>query len=201
MESFIREFIVTSLDLDDGNRNVFLPTVGPEDDDMMLLNRRLSPYATLRPGDLAALMRLHSPLASRYASKSKHHSRSIHVHNLNTSVKITSASSTNSIINSCDDLEELRRQRDRTSALPQTIQEDAESLSNVSVSDSDASSSSYNSDEECQPADFIDVVCRGADCGHVPTEYLVKGIRQHEMPVIGEYRVVSFFYIMLKIIL
>ncbi|XP_059175698.1 uncharacterized protein LOC131955555 [Physella acuta] len=123
MELFIQDFI-SSNNYDD---------LKQED----ILERRISPYATLRPGDLAALLKLSTvpiPLSSyAHGSGSNNHSQ---------------RPSINTIF-----------EKKRT----------------TSTGDSDD-----EKNEEC-----VDVVCNAADNGHVPTLYVVKNIKQHEMPVIG----------------
>ncbi|GFR84282.1 glutamate synthase [NADH], amyloplastic [Elysia marginata] len=112
MESFINEFITSELE-----------GVGSAEE--VLLHRRISPYATLRPGDLATLVkfqqsRLHHPAALRPAP-----------------------------------------------ICGSTLPED--------------------SDEDACPEEVSEVVLNAADQGHVPAQYTVKGLRRHEMPVIGVY--------------
>lgn len=124
MELFIQDFI-SSNNYDD---------LKQED----ILERRISPYATLRPGDLAALLKLSTlqiPLSS-YAHGS--------------------GSSSNSQRPSINTIFEKKR--------------------TTSTGDSDDEKS-----EEC-----VDVVCNASDNGHVPTLYVVKNIKQHEIPVIGK---------------
>ncbi|GFN84678.1 glutamate synthase [Plakobranchus ocellatus] len=118
MESFINEYIPSDFEYE-----------GINSAEEVLLHRRISPYATLRPGDLATLVKLHQnhlchhPAAYRPAPF-------------------------------CG------------SALPEDSDEDV-------------------SEEQAQEAD--DVVLKGSDQGHIPAQYVVKGLRHHEMPVIGVY--------------
>ena len=118
MESFINEFITSELDLE---------TVGTAEE--VLLDRRISPYATLRPGDLAALVKF------QQGHQFRHHPAA------------------------------LRPAPCCGSTLPDV-----------------------DSDEESIPEqdEVLEVVLQAADQGHVPALYNVKGLRRHEMPVIGE---------------
>ena len=122
MESFINEFITSE----------FEGVGSPEE---VLLHRRISPYATLRPGDLAALV------------KFQHQGRHQHPAAFRAAPYCGS-----------------------------TLQED--------------------SDEEVIPAqeEVSEVVVHAADQGHVPAEYTVKGLRRHEMPVIGGLYHFYLFY-------
>lgn len=112
---------------------------GPMDDEDTLL-RRLSPYATLRPGDLTSLLgiQLHSPDANRH--------------------------------------------KPITGFFADAIVEASEG-STSSGSDDEAEQKS--SDEEA-------VVVRGQDIGDLPAEYVVRGLRPQEMPVIGKHLIVAF---------
>ena len=104
--------------------------LGAEMETEELLLRRLSPYATLRPGDLSVLLG-----GVRGNVDFSHH-------------KTTSSSLLDNAI--------------------------------VERSDSDD-----ESDEWEQPSGR-DVVVRGQDIGDLPAEYVVRGLRPHEMPVIGK---------------
>ncbi|KAK7486611.1 hypothetical protein BaRGS_00022136 [Batillaria attramentaria] len=100
-------------------------------DDEELLLRRLSPYATLRPGDLSSLMGI--PHQTRGLSHIK-----------------------------------------AASVFADAIAE---------RSDSDGESEKEDATEPEGEA----VVVRGQDIGDLPAEYVVRGLRPHEMPVIGVY--------------
>ncbi|XP_076466320.1 uncharacterized protein LOC143297751 [Babylonia areolata] len=105
---------------------------GAEMESEELLLRRLSPYATLRPGDLSVLLGLQNQTGG-----STDHSR-----------------------------------RKLTSLFDNAI---------VERSESDG-----ESDKEPE-SEGRDVVVRGQDIGDLPSEYVVRGLRPHEMPVIGVY--------------
>lgn len=122
MESFFQKYFST--DYENVNEEV-------------LLSRRISPYVTLRPGDLAALLHSELPVSLKLGHN---HGTSFYSHR-----KI------------------------------QTIFE--KNQFELSSSGGDDEKNEYN--------DLVDVVCRGAEQGHVPAEYVVKEIRRHEMPVIG----------------
>lgn len=108
---------------------------GPMDDEDTLL-RRLSPYATLRPGDLTSLLgiQLHSPDANRH--------------------------------------------KPITGFFADAIVEASEG-STSSGSDDEAEQKSSDEEEA--------VIVRGQDIGDLPAEYVVRGLRPQEMPVIGVY--------------
>ncbi|XP_005112035.1 uncharacterized protein LOC101847164 [Aplysia californica] len=129
MESFIEEYI-SSVNAEDVNEEI-------------LLERRISPYATLRPGDLAALLKLQSsiPLSGSALKSGWHHGPG----GLETHVE-----------------EILKREEQGFS--------------------SDESGNEGVKDEELR-----DVVCRGDEQNHVPAVYTVRGLRRHEMPVVGVY--------------
>ncbi|RUS70881.1 hypothetical protein EGW08_021361 [Elysia chlorotica] len=120
MESFFNEYITSELDLE-----------GVGSPEEVLLARRVSPYATLRPGDLAALVKLHHLQHGRH----HHHPAAYRA----------------------------------PPFCGSTLQED--------------------SDEEVipKPEEVSEVVLHAADQGHVPAKYTVKGLRRHEMPIIGVY--------------
>ncbi|CAL1531423.1 unnamed protein product [Lymnaea stagnalis] len=124
MELFIQEYISSSTH-DDVKREG-------------LLERRISPYATLRPGDLAALLKLHSTISIPLSNFGHNHGS--HTHH---SERI-------------DTLFEKKH--------------------HLSTGDSDE-----------EQSEELEVVCHGADQGHIPAEYLVKGIKRHELPVIGVF--------------
>lgn len=113
---------------------------GPMDDEDTLL-RRLSPYATLRPGDLTSLLgiQLHSPDANRH--------------------------------------------KPITGFFADAIVEASEG-STSSGSDDEAEQKSSDEEEA--------VVVRGQDIGDLPAEYVVRGLRPQEMPVIGKHLIVAF---------
>jgi hypothetical protein len=138
MESFIEEYI-NSTNVEDVNEEV-------------LLERQISPYATLRPGDLASLLKLHTSLPFPGTGLSK-----LSRPNVSSSEKL---------------VEEI-------------IEKEAQGLS------SDESGDEGEKDEE-----LTDVVCRGDEQNHVPAIYTVRGLRRHEMPVIGEFRFlfICFYY-------
>ncbi|KAH9525367.1 hypothetical protein Btru_001188 [Bulinus truncatus] len=126
MELFIKEYI-TSTSFDDVKKEG-------------LLERRISPYATLRPGDLATLLKLYTevqPPLSKFGNNHGNHGQ--------------------------------HRQR------IDTIFEKRPLLS------------SGDSDEDKSDDELIEVVCNGAQQGHVPAQYVVKGIKRHEFPVIGVF--------------
>lgn len=100
-----------------------------------LLLRRLSPYATLRPGDLAVLLGIPRLQTSNLSNR-----------------KLASPLFFDNAI------------------------EEGESDEN---------------DEEPEP-EGRDVVVRGQDIGDLPAEYVVRGLRPHEMPVIGKSSFSSF---------
>lgn len=118
MESYINEFITSELE-----------GVGSAAEEV-LLNRRISPYATLRPGDLATLVKF---------QQSRHH----HHHHPAA----------------------IRAAPICGSTLPEDSDED------VGIEEEEVG----------------DIVVQAADQGHVPAQYTVKGLRRHEMPVIGVY--------------
>ena len=129
MESFITEYI-TSVDVNDVNEEI-------------LLERRMSPYVTLRPGDLSSLLKLHASLpfpgtgiCNKYGSQ-----------------PVSSLES---------HLEEILKKEEQ------------------------GLSSDENEDEGDNDAES-EVVCRGADQNHVPAVYTVRGIKNHEFPVVGKY--------------
>lgn len=109
-----------------------------ETEELML--RRLSPYATLRSGDLSALLGIQHP-------PTDHSSR-----------KLTSSLFVNPAI--------------------------GERSESESGSDSEG-------DKESEP-EARDVVVRGQDIGDLPAEYVVRGLRPHEMPVIGKSAYLPF---------
>jgi hypothetical protein len=130
MESFIEEYI-TSTNVEDVNEEV-------------LLERQISPYATLRPGDLASLLKLHTSLPFPGTGLNK-----LSRPNVSSSEKL---------------LEEI-------------LEKEAQGLS-----------SDESGDEGEKDEDLINVVCKGDEQNHVPAVYTVRGLRRHEMPVVGELR-------------
>lgn len=125
MESYIQKYFLSN------NEDV---------NEEILLERRISPYVTLRPGDLASLLKSTLPLP--VSKSTRDHGSYYNYRKIDTIFE----------------------------KFPQGL------------SDSD--------DEK----DGNEIVCRAADQGHVPAEYRVKGLKRHEMPVIGEYIDYRFVY-------
>uniref|UniRef100_A0A0B6ZCX1 Uncharacterized protein n=2 Tax=Arion vulgaris TaxID=1028688 RepID=A0A0B6ZCX1_9EUPU len=124
MESFTHKYFSTNYE--DVNEEV-------------LLERRISPYVTLRPGDLVALLKLHSSLPI--------------------SLKLNCNHDNSYGYRKIDTLFEKGQ---------------------LELSPGDT-------DDEKNCNEVTSFVCRGAEQGHVPAEYKVKGLRRHEFPVIGVF--------------
>ena len=117
---------------------------GAEMETEELLLRRLSPYATLRPGDLSLLLGLQRQTCGDRSCR-----------------KLASSLFDNAI---------------------------------AERSDSDG-----ESDKEPEP-EGRDVVVRGQDIGDLPAEYVVRGLRPNELPVIGKCLLPPFLSFVIHLI-
>ncbi|KAK6985792.1 hypothetical protein BgiMline_015392 [Biomphalaria glabrata] len=128
MELFLKDYITSSsFDDDDVNKGI--------------LERRISPYVTLRPGDLSALLKLYTDVQPPLAKFGHNHNHVKKQHGCG--------------------IETLFEKKPLLSA--------------------------GDSDDDKSDDELLDVVCNGAHQGHVPAQYVVRGIKRHEFPVIGVY--------------